>query len=232
MSFLHYNAFLSAPTNELIGKFKIASPYDLPRALTTFLAGKPAIPLFSYIQAGGISWTITSFRPLQLAEGIIPPPSSEDGANDQRTYSHANADTEIQFGCVDCGTTLLFRLKHDLAVYRCPCCKTQYRTVQTSDSRPVLLVVPTSRFRSERFEDQLKKRKCVPPEVVEALRVFGLKQDAGFEQIRRAYREHMKQYHPDLVIHLGLELRKLAEAKAKEFNKAYQVLSEFHSPQR
>ncbi len=34
----------------------------------------------------------------------------------------------------------------------------------------------------------------------------------------------MQEYHPDKVAHLGSELRRLAEHKAKEINAAYNAL--------
>ena len=67
----------------------------------------------------------------------------------------------------------------------------------------------------------------LPPEVRTVLTSFGLGDEATFDDVRRAYREHVKQYHPDKVAHLGAELRKLAEMKTKEFNSAYQILERF-----
>jgi len=43
-------------------------------------------------------------------------------------------------------------------------------------------------------------------------------------KIRRAYLGLMRQYHPDRVMTLGPELRELAEQKAKEINRAYELL--------
>jgi DnaJ like chaperone protein len=45
--------------------------------------------------------------------------------------------------------------------------------------------------------------------------------DASIEEIRRAYRSLMSQYHPDKVASLGPELRELCERKTKEINTAY-----------
>ena len=51
--------------------------------------------------------------------------------------------------------------------------------------------------------------------------VMGVPKNATEEEIKKAYRKLAKQYHPDL--HPG---DKEAEAKFKELNEAYEVLSD------
>jgi DnaJ like chaperone protein len=53
--------------------------------------------------------------------------------------------------------------------------------------------------------------------------------EATFEQVRNAYREKVKQYHPDRVAHLGAELRRVAETKTFEYNTAYKVLQRLYA---
>ncbi len=59
--------------------------------------------------------------------------------------------------------------------------------------------------------------------------VLGVSRNATFEEIRRAYRTKMREYHPDKVASLGAELRELAERKAKQINEAFETLSRQHS---
>jgi hypothetical protein len=47
---------------------------------------------------------------------------------------------------------------------------------------------------------------------------------AGTDAIRAAYRSQMALYHPDKVAALGTDLRRLAEARARQINDAYAVL--------
>jgi Tfp pilus assembly protein PilO len=49
-----------------------------------------------------------------------------------------------------------------------------------------------------------------------AYKVLGVGIGATFDEIRQAYRERMKEYHPDRVAYLGEELRELAERKANQ----------------
>ena len=59
-------------------------------------------------------------------------------------------------------------------------------------------------------------------------RALGLEPGADFEQVKSAYRNLSKQYHPDKVNHLGEEFKKVAEEKMKEINQAYQYLKKRH----
>ena len=51
--------------------------------------------------------------------------------------------------------------------------------------------------------------------------VLGVLESASVEEIRKAYKVLMSQYHPDKVASLGSDLRALAERKSKEINVAY-----------
>lgn len=54
--------------------------------------------------------------------------------------------------------------------------------------------------------------------------VLGIARGASQEEIRSAYREKCKQYHPDLVQGLGPKIRELAESELKAINDAYDAL--------
>jgi len=43
------------------------------------------------------------------------------------------------------------------------------------------------------------------------------------EEIDRAYRVQMSQYHPDKVVKLGADIRQLAEERSKDINGAYEI---------
>jgi DnaJ-domain-containing protein 1 len=58
----------------------------------------------------------------------------------------------------------------------------------------------------------------------DAYTILGVRRGDSFDEIRRAYRDRMKEYHPDKVAGLGAELRELAERKAKEINMAFEEL--------
>lgn len=53
--------------------------------------------------------------------------------------------------------------------------------------------------------------------------VLGLKQGASQEEIKKAYRELVKKYHPDK--HTNNELKDLAQERMREINEAYDTLT-------
>jgi DnaJ like chaperone protein len=133
------------------------------------------------------------------------------------------------FDCIVCGSRLRVRLKPADATYRCPACKSEYKTVHADGEPPVLLVMPVSPQYTKSSKGSANRRRTLPSEVRAALLVLALKEDATFEQVRQAYHEAVKQYHPDKVAHLGPELRKVADLKTKEINSAYVILEEFYT---
>jgi len=50
---------------------------------------------------------------------------------------------------------------------------------------------------------------------------LGVNEGAAFEEIKKAYRELSRKYHPDKVSHLGKEFSSVAVEKMKEINEAY-----------
>lgn len=55
-------------------------------------------------------------------------------------------------------------------------------------------------------------------------RVLGVAADASSDEIRKAYQDKVRQYHPDRVAGAAPELQRLAERRTKELNAAYQAL--------
>ncbi len=55
--------------------------------------------------------------------------------------------------------------------------------------------------------------------------VLGIATNATDDEIRNADHERMREYPPDRVATLGVEIRQLAEAKAKQISNAYEILT-------
>ena len=58
----------------------------------------------------------------------------------------------------------------------------------------------------------------------DAHRILGLAPNCSPDDVQRAYREAIRQYHPDRVAHLAEEFRLLAEKRTKLINRAYEIL--------
>ena len=57
-----------------------------------------------------------------------------------------------------------------------------------------------------------------------AYKILGISPSATDEEVKNAYREMAKKYHPDKVSHLGEEVKKAAEEKFLKVNEAYEAI--------
>ncbi len=57
-----------------------------------------------------------------------------------------------------------------------------------------------------------------------AYKILGITADATDEEVKLAYREMAKKYHPDKVSHLGEDVKKAAEKKFLKVNEAYETV--------
>ncbi len=55
-------------------------------------------------------------------------------------------------------------------------------------------------------------------------KLIGVEPNALSSEVRKAYYQRIREYHPDKVASLGAELRALAEAKSREINEAYEAI--------
>ncbi|MEK7299190.1 MAG: TerB family tellurite resistance protein [Candidatus Margulisiibacteriota bacterium] len=69
-----------------------------------------------------------------------------------------------------------------------------------------------------------QSRGSTPP-AEDAYRVLGVSRNATAADIKKAYREATKKYHPDKVHHLGPEYQKVAQEKMQQINRAYEALT-------
>lgn len=61
-------------------------------------------------------------------------------------------------------------------------------------------------------------------QVDNAYKILGIDSNATDEDVKKAYREMAKKYHPDKVAYLGEDVRKSAEQKLQEVNEAYEKI--------
>lgn len=61
-------------------------------------------------------------------------------------------------------------------------------------------------------------------EVDSAYKILGIDANATDDEVKKAYRDMAKKYHPDKVAYLGEDVRKSAEQKLQEVNEAYEKI--------
>jgi DnaJ-domain-containing protein 1 len=59
-----------------------------------------------------------------------------------------------------------------------------------------------------------------------AFKVLEISPNASNNEIKSAYKKKIKEYHPDRLETFGEELKKLAQVKTQEINKAYNLIRE------
>ena len=122
---------------------------------------------------------------------------------------------ELALACQGCGHGLRLCLATFDAV-TCPCCGGEHSVIRaTAGTGWSLGFVPR---RGNAGTAAAGANRADPHTVL------GVQRGATRAEVKAAYKERMREYHPDKVAHLGAELRALAEAKAKQINAAFEAL--------
>ncbi len=88
-----------------------------------------------------------------------------------------------------------------------------------------------ARETQEQQREQQRERQAEAAATASWHEVLSVSSSADTQEIRRAYKSLMSQYHPDKVASLGPELRELCERKTKEINTAYErAMAERETP--
>jgi hypothetical protein len=74
----------------------------------------------------------------------------------------------------------------------------------------------------EDTNDKTSRTSHKPEQIPMWFEVLGVQPTAPIEEIKMAYHQRARQYHPDRVQGLGQEFREIADRKMKELNLAYQ----------
>ncbi|CAM2930258.1 DnaJ domain-containing protein [Helicobacter burdigaliensis] len=66
-----------------------------------------------------------------------------------------------------------------------------------------------------------------------AYEILGVSKEATFEEVKKSYKKLVREYHPDILHHKGLEqsIIESATAKLQEINGAYEILKEHYKNQ-
>ena len=73
-------------------------------------------------------------------------------------------------------------------------------------------------------KDKSSIRAMFVPDTDAAYKILEIEPTASVDEIKRAYREMAKKYHPDKVNYLGEDIKKAAEEKFRKVNEAYEKI--------
>jgi hypothetical protein len=151
------------------------------------------------------AWTDRPEPPPARTNGHGPVVAREASQVDVRTQ------TAIVIDCPGCQTKL--RVKHvgAKALVHCPDCSAAF------------FAVPSSGKLEISFSDTVVRRREDRRPAHEQL---GVSPAASAEEAKRAWRRHIKLYHPDNFHHLGEEFVALATQRTRQLNSAYEKLTE------
>jgi transcriptional regulator with XRE-family HTH domain len=123
--------------------------------------------------------------------------------------------------CTRCQKRLRIPHLAEPSEIRCPSCRTEY-SVHWQGS--VCLVQTLADPNSRTEEDGSDSLNEPTTEREDAWNVLGLEVNSTWEQVERARRSLLQQYHPDRLGHVSPRVRQLAETAFKRVSDAYETL--------
>ena len=116
--------------------------------------------------------------------------------------------------CRNCDTNLRIPVNDGKVTYVCPSCKSDFEVVGASGVLQVTWI--ETRKESTRPEPEMGD--------VVARSLLGVSAEAGFSEIKAAWRRASQQYHPDKHQGLPERLKQAAELEMQRINEAYRFL--------
>jgi transcriptional regulator with XRE-family HTH domain len=107
---------------------------------------------------------------------------------------------------------------------RCPSCRTEYTVHWQGLVCLVQVLADTAAGEDENGEDRTDAVNEHAAEPADAWAVLGLAPNSPWEQVERARRSLLQQYHPDRLGHVSPLVRQLAETAFKRVSDAYETL--------
>jgi len=97
---------------------------------------------------------------------------------------------------------------------------------ETQERKAKIRAEENRRREEERAQEERRRRQGTwsNGQGFDPYQVLEVSRGASKEEIKAAYHNMIKKYHPDRVSHLGKEFQDIAKEKAQEINRAYQTL--------
>lgn len=145
------------------------------------------------------------------------PPIKHRRAQDASGAANAPKDGQSEkppsFRCTACRRKFRLRNLRGGVTFNCPRCGEAYHTVANSQDR----------VRVELGDDEYGPAVDMDfgREASENYLILGLNPGAGKDEVKKAYRKKMKEFHPDKAANLNPQYQNHFEERSKEINRAY-----------
>ena len=127
--------------------------------------------------------------------------------------------------------------QNDIRIISCPSCKQKIRVLLPLSGNIGKCIRCKSQFEiyidnnNNTYINQISSTKNTHKNEIENIDdcfiFLEVEEKSSSQQIKRAYKKKMMEYHPDKVEKLGEKLKKVAEIESRNLNTAYSLLKEY-----
>lgn len=139
-----------------------------------------------------------------------------------KTYGQYSWENEVRSACYNVSATLPVEYRIQLISYLAEIAKAD-KKVDTEEIDAIHFIAANLGL-DPSIADQFLSLSDTYSSLEDAYKVFGIASTATDDEVRKAYRKLVLQYHPDKVAHLGEEAKANATKKLQEINKARDLI--------
>lgn len=139
-----------------------------------------------------------------------------------KTYGQYSWENRVRTACYNVSATLPVEYRIQLISYLAEIAKAD-KKVDTEEIDAIHFIAANLGL-DPSIADQFLSISDTYSSLEDAYKVFGIASTATDDEVRKAYRKLVLQYHPDKVAHLGEEAKANATRKLQEINKARDLI--------
>lgn len=139
-----------------------------------------------------------------------------------KTYGQYSWENRVRTTCYDVSSTLPVEYRIQLISYLAEIAKAD-KKVDTEEINAIHFIAANLGLEPS-IADQFLSISDTYSSLEDAYKVFNIASNATDDEVRKAYRKLVLQYHPDKVAHLGEEAKANATRKLQEINKARDLI--------
>lgn len=139
-----------------------------------------------------------------------------------KTYGQYSWENRVRTACYDVSATLPVEYRIQLISYLAEIAKSDKKV--DKEEIDAIHFIAANLGLEPSIADQFLSISDTYSSLEDAYKVFNIASNATDDEVRKAYRKLVLQYHPDKVAHLGEEAKANATRKLQEINKARDLI--------